>query len=36
MTVNVQTGVLVAPQQVTPEDDPFPVEDIPPEDGDAS
>jgi len=35
MTVNVQTGVLVAPEQLTSENDPLPVEDIPPDDDDS-
>ncbi len=34
VNVNVQTGVLVAPQQLTAENDPLPVEDVPPDDDD--
>lgn len=34
VSVQIATGVLVAPQQLTAENDPVPVEDIPPEDED--
>lgn len=32
IALNVQTGVLIAPEQLTPENDPLPVEDIPADD----